>query len=143
LDKGEKMDTWIIKFRESLFVENKSIDEIRGTANTIITRMTEEINHLYSDWIPVKAVNDFQLKLNYYGNEIFVKAEIPLSTGQLSGNINCYLNEGKEELTVLKTTFSFDLIGNIDGQYTAYQCANVLIKQLHDELCEKQILIKK
>jgi len=137
------MEKWIEEFRNELHRYNEALTETRETAKTIISHMKDEINHLYDRWAKATILNDRELLLEYLGNKVHVRAEIPLSNEAIAGRINCHLEIlGPEDLTVLETEFSFDRLGNIDSKFTAYECANVLMQKLYKEFCGKGIMVK-
>ena len=132
------------QLRVGLHNLNNRIDEILGTAKRLIKDMFSEMS-VYSPPLGLQKPNDYEILLTLFGNNISVRAEVPLSKDKFMGRISCYLRDDSEDKGTwnkLDTALMFDSIGNVENDHTGFEAAHILVKTLVEEFKEKGITVK-
>lgn len=129
------MGTNITAFRQDLHRYQRTVDEVLSVAHKTIDRIHEIIADFYEKLATSNVQSPNIICLQLLGNRIFISAEVILSDPPVSGKILCRLEHPDGEKPILlKTSFDFDALGNINKTLGASQCAHELMQRLFAEL---------
>ena len=132
----------VSKIQEKLSFLQKALEKIKQTSKKIIETIEKEISENYGKFLSIKKENDFELLLNYFGNELHICAQIAYcSKCSYQGEIVCFYQDKDKKIYLTEGKYSFNSIGNFTEVFDVYVCIESLLTKLHKELSEKQILV--
>ena len=136
-DRAQRLNLELIKIQ-------REIDRAADAAKTIIRRMTEELQRNYDDQIALKNNTDYEITVTVFGNDILIKAEVPMYETTFVGHISCYLWQDNRDAPWLKLEagLNYDKLGNVNEQYDGYEATHILMKLILDELKKKTVPVK-
>ena len=137
------MDMHNTAFRQDLYRYQTEVNDTCLTSNKIIESIQACIADFYAKMSASEIIKPNSMRLHYLGNRVIVSAEVYLSELPIKGKILCRLEQSElEKPILLKTTFDFDTIGNINATLGPCECAHMLMQQLFAELKEMKCVIR-
>ena len=136
-DRAQKLNTELLRIQ-------KEIDRAADAAKTIIRRIAETLRRDYDDQIALKNNSDYEITVTVFGNDVLIKAEVPLYETTFVGSILCNLRQDNKDAPWLKLDagLKYDKVGNVNEQYDGYEATHILMKLILDELKKKSVPVK-
>ena len=136
-DRAQRLNNELVKIQ-------KDIDQAADTSRTIVRRMAETLERNYDEQIVLKNKTDYEIIATFFGNDVLIKAEVPLFEATFTGLISCYLKQDNKDIpwAKLNAALTFDKLCNVNEQYDAYEVTHILMKLILDELKKKSVAVK-
>ena len=137
------MDMHNTAFRQDLYRYQTTVGETCATACNIVGRIHEIVADFYEKLASSDIPSPNVMRLQFLGNTILISAEVILSEPPIMGKILCRLEQPDGDKPILlKTSYDFDTLGNINGTLGASECTHELMQRLFAELKDMKCVVR-